>query len=59
MKIAIAEAYNGLHNKYKDFLNQLGVDAFLFNIDGLNFFNIDKEKNPDAYFWYADQKTHH
>ncbi|MFH1610329.1 MAG: hypothetical protein ABIA91_00375 [Patescibacteria group bacterium] len=56
MKIAIAKSFNGLHNKYKKYFKQLGANPFLFNIDTIDWYNVEKTKKPNVYFWYADQK---
>jgi len=55
MKIAIAQAYNGIHRDFKQHLNQLGVASFYFNIDNPDWFKV-LSKKPTAYIWLADQK---
>jgi len=55
MKIAIGQAYNGIHKIFKKHLTALGADAFYFNIDHMNWFEVE-DKDPDAYIWLADNK---
>ena len=55
MKIAIGQAYNGIHKVYKKHLRDLGADAFLFNIDKDDWYKVG-EKKVDAYIWHADSK---
>ena len=55
MRIAIAQAYNGLHKVFKKKLSALKVDSFYFNIDKLNWYQVEYKK-PDAYVWLADNK---
>ncbi len=54
MKIGIAQAYNGEHKEYKKYAKELGMDAFLFDIDTVNW--LDNLRQADAYIWRADSK---
>jgi len=55
MKLALGQAYNGLHKIFKQKLMPLGVDSFYFNIDSPNWKKVETKK-PNAYIWLADNK---
>jgi len=56
MKIAIGQAYNGLHRKYKKHIAAAGAKTFLFDIDKARWMDRIKKEKPDAIFWHADSK---
>lgn len=55
MFLAIGQAYNGQHKLYKKYAKELGINAFLFDIDTPNWLNV-LDKKPDAFLWHADSK---
>ncbi len=55
MKIAIAQAYNGIYKYFNQHLKKLGAKTFYFNIDRINWVEVS-HKQPDAYIWLADNK---
>lgn len=58
MKIAIAQAYNGVHNKISRELKKIGIKTSFFDIDRADWFKQIKKlnKTTSAYFWNADDK---
>lgn len=54
MKLGIAQAYNGEHRYYRAGAKELGIKAFLFDIDTSNW--VKNLKSADAYIWHADTK---
>lgn len=55
LNLAMARSYNGLYKVYQKKFDDLGTNYFLFDIDRVDWFKVEK-KRPNAYFWYADQK---
>lgn len=56
MRLAIAQAFNGEHDKYKKYASDSGMNPRLFDIDSADW--LDRLPLADAYLWHADSKEH-
>lgn len=56
MKFSIAKAYNGVHRKYKKYLEEFGHKVKYFDIDGANWLDNVLNSKGDVYIWNADDK---
>ncbi len=56
MRIAIAQAYNGLHKKFSKILEDSGFKTCYFDIDNANWLENAKRTKADIFIWHADDK---
>ncbi len=56
MKIAIAQAYNGVHKVFAKHLRNIGYQVDYFDIDRAGWPERAREASGDVYLWNADDK---